>query len=139
MFDGRSSFSTWLYRVATNHCLNLLKGRRVHASLAHLDEAPAVPDRQPGPDGEEARAVTRLLECLQPDDRAAIVLKDVEGLSYRQLALVLGVPPGTVMSRLHRARQRLLAAARANGELPMESTKSRRSGACPTQGGMPSP
>jgi RNA polymerase sigma-70 factor (ECF subfamily) len=139
-FDGRSSFSTWLYRVSTNHCLNLLKARRVVAPLAQADDDPALLDRRPAggaaADDGEVPSVVRLLECLPPDDRAAIVLKEVEGLSYRQLALVLGVPPGTVMSRLHRARRRLLAAARAQNEMQTESTKRRPSGACPTQGGM---
>ncbi|MHC4766178.1 MAG: RNA polymerase sigma factor [Planctomycetota bacterium] len=139
-FDGRSSFSTWLYRVATNHCLNLLKGRRVLAPLAQVADDPAVLDGRPATgmaaDEGEAPSVARLLECLHPDDRAAIVLKEVEGLTYRQLALVLGVPPGTVMSRLHRARQRLLAAARVHRETQAETAKRRRSGACPNQGGM---
>jgi RNA polymerase sigma-70 factor (ECF subfamily) len=139
-FDGRSSFSTWLYRVATNHCLNLLKGRRVLAPLTHGADDPALVDRRPAggaeADAGEASSVAALLECLHPDDRAAIVLKEVEGLSYRQLALVLDVPPGTVMSRLHRARQRLLAAARVHGETQAETAKRRRSGACPNQGGM---
>ncbi|MHC5115176.1 MAG: RNA polymerase sigma factor [Planctomycetota bacterium] len=117
-FDGRSRFSTWLYRVVTNHCLNLLKGRRRHAALGDLADVAEAHDGRPH-NGAAARegetlSVARLLECLPPDDRAAIVLKEVEGLSYRQLALVLGVPPGTVMSRLHRARRRLLEAAGAN-------------------------
>jgi RNA polymerase sigma-70 factor (ECF subfamily) len=139
-FDGRSSFSTWLYRVATNHCLNLLKGRRVLAPLTHVADDPAQVDRRPASvtaaDEGEAPSVARLLECLHPDDRAAIVLKEVEGLSYRQLALVLGVPSGTVMSRLHRVRRQLLAAARVHCETQTEKTKRRRFGACPNQGGM---
>ncbi|MHC5024507.1 MAG: RNA polymerase sigma factor [Planctomycetota bacterium] len=137
-FDRRSRFSTWLYRVATNHCLNMLAGRRVLAPLARVADDRALLDDPPAggtADVGEAPSVATLLECLHPDDRAAIVLKDVEGLTYRELALALGVPAGTVMSRLHRARRRLLDAAQAHGETQRETAKRPSTDACPTQGG----
>src|SRR5207253_3998478 len=70
-----------------------------------------------GPDAsaaraEERRRIGRALETLPPHHRAIIMLSDLEGLSYREIAEVLGIPMGTVMSRLHNARKRLRAALR---------------------------
>lgn len=111
-FDGRSSFSTWLYRLAVNHTLNRLRRRNRRSSklreFVRPAEAPAreLPDRNVLRK-EEADRVQVLLSSLSPDHRTILVLREIEGLGYAEIAEVLGVAKGTVMSRLHRARQEL--------------------------------
>lgn len=125
-YSGRASFSTWLYRVATNHCLNVLKSQRQLPSLEGLSDNTLPSDPSPSPlarsiDEEEHCLALRLLEQLGPDERAILVLREIEGLSYRQISYVLDIPAGTVMSRLHRARRRLEEAAHPFGPYPAES------------------
>lgn len=117
-FDGASAFSTWAYRVATNACLDELRRRARRPTPVAPDEPPAafdVVDRSPGP---EQRVVDRLvldraLADLPDEFRAAVVLRDVAGLDYREIGEVLDLPPGTVRSRISRGR-RLLARAVGN-------------------------
>lgn len=111
-FDGRSRFSTWLYRLAVNHTLNLLRKRnRRSAKLKEFMFPREVPAREL-PDRsllrkEDGGRVQALLEALSPDHRTILVLREIEELDYAEIAEVLGVAKGTVMSRLHRARQEL--------------------------------
>ncbi len=119
-FDQRSLLSTWLYRIATNACLSELRTRR-HRSRARGEggagEGPSsvvasAESREPtasrGVELEDAR--DRLIEGLarvSDDQRAILVLRDVRGLDYAQIASVLRIAPGTVRSRLFRARAAL--------------------------------
>jgi RNA polymerase sigma-70 factor (ECF subfamily) len=113
-FDGTARFSTWLHRLAVNHCLNRLereRRRRTDALPEADDRAPV--DLAPTPfenaHRNESRArLERLLERLPVGQRAVFVLREIEGLTYGEIAEELGVPAGTVMSRLARARARLL-------------------------------
>lgn len=114
-FAGRAAFSTWLYRVAMNTCYDALR-RRQRRPETHLPEHHDPPDTTTGdvldavelrPDLEEA------LAALPPEFRAASILVDVEGLSLADAAETLGVPVGTVKSRVFRGR-RLLAEALGN-------------------------
>ncbi len=121
-FSGQSAFSTWIYRLAANHCLNALKRRQRNPVVPILDTPDALLGSQSEPsplqaaaDADEQAFAAQLLGELGPDDRAIIVLREIEGLSYRQIAYVLEVPIGTVMSRLYRARQALRAAAEEPG------------------------
>jgi RNA polymerase sigma-70 factor (ECF subfamily) len=112
-FDGRARLSTWIFRVTTNLCLNRLGRRRVQEPLEGAD-ADLPPAAGPSPLELAARAesgevMARLLGPLAPEQRAVLVLREAEGLSYREIGAVLDIPEGTVMSRLHRARERLLA------------------------------
>ncbi len=105
-FDGRARFTTWCYRVATNAALD--EGRRRSRRpkpVEHLPEA-ASGDRVAD------RVVDRLdldaaLGDLSPDYRAAVALRDIVGMDYAEIAEVLGVPPGTVRSRISRGRAAL--------------------------------
>lgn len=123
-FSGQSAFSTWIYRVAANHCLNALKRHRSNpaVSLSDAPEAILPPGAVPSPDeaaaaGDDRELAARLLVALDPDDRAMIVLREIEGLTYRQIAYVVDVPIGTVMSRLYRVRNRLrVLAARCQAD-----------------------
>jgi RNA polymerase sigma-70 factor, ECF subfamily len=107
-FDGRSSVRTWVYRVATNACLDELRRRARRPT-------PATPvDRSsdaPGLDSEvsERLSIDAALADLPEEFRVAVVLRDVQGMDYAEIAEVLGVPLGTVRSRIARGRQGLAA------------------------------
>lgn len=105
-FDGRSAFTTWVYRVATNAALGELRrrGRRPVPSEA-VDGLPIAPPR----DAEIDRRVDidQALLALPPEFRAAVVLRDLCDLEYPTIAVVLGIPEGTVRSRIHRGRHAL--------------------------------
>lgn len=105
-FDGRSAFGTWAYRVATNACLDELRRRRRRPEPgAHEDGAVSAD----AADSVAARAdVDAALATLLPEFRVAVVLRDLCGLSYDEIAEVLGVPPGTVRSRISRGRASLV-------------------------------
>ncbi len=109
-FDGTSSFTTWAYRVATNASLDELrrKGRRPIPD----DDAVAVHDRRatgPNPfaDIDATTDLGRALAKLPVEFRAPLVLRDVSGLDYREIAEILQIPGGTVRSRIARARAAL--------------------------------
>lgn len=108
-FDGRAAFTTWSYRVATNACLDELRRRRrrpdpVEPETEFMETA--------GPPMFDETLVTKLsideaLLDLPDSYRAAVVLRDQLGLEYSEIADVLGIPIGTVRSRLARGRSAL--------------------------------
>lgn len=104
-FDGRSRFTTWLYRVATNAALDEI--RRRHRRPRPVEE---VPDggRRSFESGVDARIdVGAALEELPEEYRAAVVLRDLVDLDYEEIARILEVPIGTVRSRISRGRAAL--------------------------------
>jgi RNA polymerase sigma-70 factor (ECF subfamily) len=108
-FEGRSSWYTWLYRLTTNVTIYSFrrKGRREEVELND-----AIPSSLPGPGvnclrTEIRERVTAALAKLSPEHRAVIVLKELEGLQYHEIAEVLNLSIGTVMSRLFYARKKL--------------------------------
>jgi RNA polymerase sigma-70 factor (ECF subfamily) len=108
-FDGRSSFSTWAYRVATNAALDELRRRRRRPEPGLPEEDRAEPSS--AADSSE-RIVTKItvdeaLGSLPAEFRAAVVLRDLCDLSYDEIADVLDIPPGTVRSRIARGRAAL--------------------------------
>ena len=119
-FRGDSKLSTWLYRIAANQCKNRIKylGRRSYGATGQLEESEALIHQAqpsllaPHTDGPEqvlqGRQTQRLLEegiaALDEDHRALLVLRDVEELSYQEIASITALPEGTVKSRIHRAR-----------------------------------
>ncbi|MFH1679952.1 MAG: sigma-70 family RNA polymerase sigma factor [Candidatus Eisenbacteria bacterium] len=115
-FDASHDFAPWFFRILRNLCLTALAKRRARSleSLEEMAEAgrePRAGDRF-RPDllaerGEAVERVWRGLDALDPKSREVIVLKDLEGYRYREIAEILGVPIGTVMSRLFHARQKL--------------------------------
>ncbi len=106
-FRGESRFSTWLFRIATNVARTWRQCRR---SVATLPDDAGVSLRSPLELGEVplTEAYERALSELSPDLRAVFILHETEGMSYRDVAETLGCPIGTVMSRLHRARIKIL-------------------------------
>lgn len=119
-FDGRSAFYTWLYRIAMNLCLS--ERRRPRRVMSMTDEALAdrrvSSEARPGDAAElkeeHARVLAALAE-LDEEHRAVVVLRDVQGLDYEEIAGILGVPRGTVKSRLHRGRMELRERLRVQG------------------------
>ena len=123
-FRGSSRFSTWLYAIASHHCLNHLASRArrpvPESSLrppgSDADESPGpverLADEAPRADvllerQETARQVQEALLGLTEDHRLILVLREIQGLSYEEIARTVGVEVGTVRSRLHRARMAL--------------------------------
>jgi RNA polymerase sigma-70 factor (ECF subfamily) len=111
-FDGRAKFSTWSYRVATNACLDELRrrGRRPTPGLPEFeteDHAPE-PTRPTLEDTVTERLVLdEALAALPEEFLAPIVLRDQIGMDYAEISQTLGIPPGTVRSRIARGRARL--------------------------------
>jgi RNA polymerase sigma-70 factor, ECF subfamily len=110
-FAGKSSFFTWLYRIALNKAISRRRMRRIETTHQgrNLDDAPPTEDRGPQVDGrlEQEEELIRLraaIAQLEPDRRSALVLRDVDGRDYGEIAEILNIPVGTVRSRLHRAR-----------------------------------
>jgi RNA polymerase sigma-70 factor (ECF subfamily) len=109
--DGRA----WLLRIVRNTCYTWLEKNRPAQPPAAFDEAEHSPGRPgAGPEapvvaGEERELLRQALAELPDEFREAIVLRELEGLSYKEIAAVTGAPIGTVMSRLARARERLQA------------------------------
>jgi RNA polymerase sigma-70 factor, ECF subfamily len=116
-FESRSSFSTWLYRIAANLAIDLRRREGRH-TFVHGEEAESEIDRLPSSTGDSFAEFSRrelnhrlraALDELTPEHRAVILLREVEGLSYDEISDILQCPRGTVMSRLHYARDRLRA------------------------------
>ncbi|MDQ3965461.1 MAG: sigma-70 family RNA polymerase sigma factor [Actinomycetota bacterium] len=108
-FQGRSAFRTWILRLAMNVSLN----ERSRRELPRTDIASA--ESIPGTEAPEtellrseaAARVHKALQLVQPNHRAAVVLRDLEGLTYRETAESLGIAEGTAKSWVHRGRERL--------------------------------
>jgi RNA polymerase sigma-70 factor, ECF subfamily len=108
-FQGRSSFYTWLYRITINVAIDSLR-RKCRRSEVELDDA--IPLFLPGPGvncerSEIREQVYAALAQLTPEHRAVIVLKEIEDLQYHEIAEILGISVGTVMSRIFYARKKL--------------------------------
>ncbi len=123
-YRPRGKVYTWLYRIAVNHCLNLLRRRRLAQFLsfgevggpgdAEDGDGPEFEPEDSGPDAEQRlaarrrwRATREQIDALPAGQRAVLVLAKLEGLSYRRIAEVLEISEGAVESRLFRAMQRL--------------------------------
>jgi RNA polymerase sigma-70 factor (ECF subfamily) len=116
-FRSEARFSTFLYRVAVNAALNRRRTLgRARTRIKKLtqrqsagDDLPVTPrDPEDAADGGEVtQAVRAALDALSPSLRMPVVLYDIEGLAYGEIARILGVAEGTVKSRIHRARQAL--------------------------------
>lgn len=115
-FQGDSSFYTWIYRIAVNLALSGRRRRRPRASLVEGSDGhsglPVIDPRETDPSlplerAERERIIQDALNSLAADHRAVVVMKEYDGLRYEEIGLILGIPVGTVRSRLHRARGEL--------------------------------
>jgi RNA polymerase sigma-70 factor (ECF subfamily) len=122
-FQGQSSFYTWLYRIVVNLCIDARR-KRIRSRTDQLDEtmpenaeraselaaSPVRPGAHPGQNAQDRQLgghIQGALNKLSENHRAILVLREVEGLSYEELAQVLGISMGTVMSRLFHARHNM--------------------------------
>lgn len=105
-FVGQSSFETWLYRVTVNECLqHLRRNRRRRLDSLEFDPVDGAP--HPEQTWEDGELLQQALARLDPELRSLFLLREVEQLSYRDIARVLDITEGTVASRLNRARRLL--------------------------------
>jgi RNA polymerase sigma-70 factor (ECF subfamily) len=126
-FEGKSAFSTWLFRVTTHLAIDAVRKERTSRKDALEDVLES--DLAGGGEGilsttlgddprenvlrrELAGEIERALDGLSPEHRTILVLREIEGLTYEELAERLSIPKGTVMSRLFHARKRMQAALR---------------------------
>ena len=114
----QSALTTWCYRIATNTCLDLLRRQKYRPSVSldqMTDEGFSPAEDEEHESNPEAnfelsarkRALTEAIAALPPNLRAALVLRDVEGLPYDEISEILALPGGTVRSRISRAREKL--------------------------------
>lgn len=127
-FQEESSFGTWVYRLASNACIDFLRRekRRKNISMTvSLDDEENVrqaeiPDHQPSPEAEVERGELRQsihqgLDALTQEHRQVLVMREISGLSYAEIGQVLGLEEGTVKSRIARARLALRKVLLASG------------------------
>jgi RNA polymerase sigma factor (sigma-70 family) len=121
-FQGDSG-RAWLLRIVRNVCYDALRAKETERNVISLDEEAAaeVPDSAPGPNILAIQNSTKLrireaLETLPLEFRTVIILREFDGFSYKEISDIAGVPVGTVMSRLSRARQQLAVLLQKQGE-----------------------
>lgn len=147
-FEGRSSFYTWLYRLVMNLCLDARRrdrSSRIIATPESTDlEQLGAPDSRPademifreheeGPSealdrGQLREALAKAIDDLPDAARETLILREVEGLSYAEIAAALAIPKGTVMSRLHYARRRVQELLRQGGMIDTTAAAEPRRG-----------
>ena len=124
-FKGQSTFSTWVYRITMNTCLDELrrKKNKQNTSLDNLlDMGWSPADEADTPERHAVRSEARrrlhsAIRELPEDMRAAIVLRDIQGLSYEEIAQALDINVGTIKSRISRGREKLREKLKENAEL----------------------
>jgi RNA polymerase sigma-70 factor, ECF subfamily len=114
-FHGKSEFGTWLYRISVNHIKDFLR-KKGRAKEVSLDDVPEISfsDREQAEKAEQEREtesrrvlVQKFVQGLPEKYRVILTLRDIQGLSYEEISRILKLSPGTVDSRLHRARRML--------------------------------
>lgn len=105
-FNGQSKLETWLFRLAVNEALQYLRKQKRQTTTPFVLEPQTVDDDQLVK-SEQSQLIETALERLEPELRAVFLLKEQQGCSYREIAESLGIPEGTVGSRLNRARREL--------------------------------
>ena len=117
-FQFSSQFSTWLYRLTSNICIDFLRSqkKRKHISLTVLQDDEQqqwdMPDHRPLPEEQmivtqEREALAKAIAALDPEYRQVLILRIVNDCSYQQISEIMGIREGTVKSRLSRAREQL--------------------------------
>lgn len=130
-FRGESKFSVWLYRLTSNICIDFIRSRakKRTVSMTWTDEDGddagelEVPDERFSPEAQLERTLTREsvrrgLDSLSPQYREILLLREINGLSYDEIGEALGIEPGTVKSRIFRARKKLCDFLVSEGNIP---------------------
>jgi RNA polymerase sigma-70 factor (ECF subfamily) len=136
-FNGKSSFGTWVYRIAVNVCIDELRRRKkvklypvVHNDNPETGSGKLITDTGDLPEErierqETRKQVQRAINRLAEDYRAIIILRDIQGRTYQEIAEILDINIGTVKSRISRARQSLKEELIALGELKIQDNVKR--------------
>ena len=139
-FRGDSKFSVWLYRIVNNVCLDHLRrqNRRQASSLSVEDDEGEesqldIPDESQSPEALLERSMTkdavrRGLQALPAEQRQILLLREIQGMSYEEIGQCLDLEPGTVKSRIFRARKRLCAFLLSDGNIPQVFASSTQGG-----------
>ena len=109
-FSFQSAFSTWMYRVVANTCLDALRRRKPSVPMEEYTDLAVSREGNPDEQAENSelgRGIRMAVQELSEKYRMVLVLKDMEGLKYEEVAEILSITPGTVKSRLFRAREKL--------------------------------
>jgi len=121
-FDLRRPFGPWFFQILRNHCRDMLRSRQARFKLEVLDEKlelrPASPGMSPERDRQRSAArelLWRALERIGEEHREVLVLKELQGFRYNEIAKILDIPEGTVASRLFHARRALKEALEEMG------------------------
>ncbi|MGL6075343.1 MAG: RNA polymerase sigma factor [Fimbriiglobus sp.] len=134
-FKGDAEFFTWLYRIAFNTAVTIRRKRKNAVSLeARRGSDPTIDPVDPSDEtrpgaamerSEDETALMAALNRLSPEHRTVLVLKDIDGMKYEEIAEVMGIAIGTVRSRIHRARSELKDLLEANfgNQSPVETSK----------------
>jgi len=115
LFRFESTLKTWIYRITVNTAINYSKKISKHNSelAGYMEVSDLVNTNERAPDGVSEdfneKVITALLNAITPDQRACIVLRSIEGLSYQEIAETLNIPVNTVRSRIKRARETMLS------------------------------
>ena len=128
-FEGISSFKTWLYKILTNVCLDMLRKQKrqpqttnIHATDENGEHEVIIPDDTYSPEISAQKtaaheALEKALQSLNEEHRITVMMRDIEGLSYEEIATATGQNVGTVKSRINRARSQLKKLLQKNREL----------------------
>lgn len=134
-FRGDAAFSTWLYRLASNACVDLLRKERRHQGTSLDDDAAGaeIPDTKPTP--EEAAETKELraqieagLRQLSPEHRVVLILREIQQLSYEEIADALSLDLGTVKSRISRGRRQLRDFLKEQGNFSAAAASKKKKG-----------
>jgi RNA polymerase sigma-70 factor (ECF subfamily) len=135
-FQGECAFSTWLYRVTGNVCIDFLRREKKRWGELSLDDdegtlCAVLPDTAPSPQQalehkEQSRSIQKGLLALSPEHRQVLVLREINGLSYEEIAQALDLSPGTVKSRIARARLNLARFLRETGNFSAPSSSTHK-------------
>lgn len=117
-YDANGSFSSWLYRVAINHCMDEFRKKRYSTVQVEIDEERVVNSEHPELvflKKEKSRQLERLIATLPEDERLIILLRYVNEISYEEIGEVMDVPLSTVRNKLHRAKKKMRETVKREG------------------------
>lgn len=117
-YDGKGSFSSWLYRVAINHCLDEFRKKKYKVKHTEMKEDTVVNDKSPEViflKKEKHRQLERLITTLPEDERLIILMRYRNELSYQEMSDILGIPVSHIRNKLHRAKNKMRATVKQEG------------------------
>jgi RNA polymerase sigma factor (sigma-70 family) len=117
-YDASGSFSSWLYRVSINHCMDEFRKKRYSTVQVEIDETKVVNREHPEVvflKKEKSRQLERLISTLPEDERLIILLRYINEISYEEIGEMIDVPLSTVRNKLHRAKKKMRETVKREG------------------------